>query len=369
MLWDVADGYRLAAMALILRSNSRQGRNNNLGREYLYSGHYKSNLPRGPQNAAVTCLQMANHFDYQQYNLQQERMSFMLTEILLSKMSQMFSPMSDVLPTILLPPSAFLRPKYALWDCPRPAHASKWCQDCCRRFHAGRAINEGAPGMAPVLHRGGIDLKDELFDLCVLEVESLREGLLFDKPRRAFESGNRKQRSLPDYNGRGKETIMAEQKFDSNEMKDNMDHADQHPSPSIIEEVKLPEIGMIFSSEEEVHTFYNSYATNVGFGILKLEVQQLGAESDEICSVLVEIMKDTKEKLIIAMENGQSRAEQLKEASTSGAKVIHSPLKVRTKGCPPTKRKQSKVEQIVNKSLAKARKKGVASSDPNSGFS
>ncbi|KAG6493155.1 hypothetical protein ZIOFF_048132 [Zingiber officinale] len=95
------------------------------------------------------------------------------------------------------------------------------------------------------------------------------------------------------------------------------------------------------------------------------EVQQLGAESDEICSVLMEIMKDTKEKLIIAMENGQSRAKQLKEESTSGTKVIHSPLKVRTKGCPPTKRKQSKVEQIVNKSLAKARKKGVAGYDPN----
>lgn len=43
----------------------------------------------------------------------------------------------------------------------------------------------------------------ELFDLTVLESETLREWLFFDKPRRAFESGNRKQRSLPDYNGRG----------------------------------------------------------------------------------------------------------------------------------------------------------------------
>ncbi|KAG6511007.1 hypothetical protein ZIOFF_029056 [Zingiber officinale] len=65
---------------------------------------------------------------------------------------------------------------------------------------------------------------------------------------------------------------------------------------------------------------------------LMQEVQQLGAENDDICSVLVKIMKDTKEKLIIAMENGQSMVEQLEEASTSGAKVIHSPLKVRTKG-------------------------------------
>ena len=43
----------------------------------------------------------------------------------------------------------------------------------------------------------------ELFDLAILEGESLREWLFFDKPRRAFESGNRKQRSLPDYSGRG----------------------------------------------------------------------------------------------------------------------------------------------------------------------
>ena len=33
--------------------------------------------------------------------------------------------------------------------------------------------------------------------------ETLREWLFFDKPRRAFESGTRKQRSLPDYGGRG----------------------------------------------------------------------------------------------------------------------------------------------------------------------
>lgn len=43
----------------------------------------------------------------------------------------------------------------------------------------------------------------ELFDLSLLEGESLREWLFFDTPRRAFESGNRKQRSLPDYSGRG----------------------------------------------------------------------------------------------------------------------------------------------------------------------
>ncbi|KAG6528878.1 hypothetical protein ZIOFF_011070 [Zingiber officinale] len=86
------------------------------------------------------------------------------------------------------------------------------------------------------------------------------------------------------------------------------------------------------------------------------EVQQLGAKNDDNFSVLVEILKDTKEKLI-AGDLGHSRVEQLEKVSTFGAKMIHSPLKVRSRGRPPTKRKQSKIEQIVKKSIANARKK------------
>ena len=43
----------------------------------------------------------------------------------------------------------------------------------------------------------------ELFDTSMLPGETIREWLFFDKPRRAFESGTRKQRSLPDHCGRG----------------------------------------------------------------------------------------------------------------------------------------------------------------------
>ncbi|KAG6512452.1 hypothetical protein ZIOFF_030563 [Zingiber officinale] len=46
------------------------------------------------------------------------------------------------------------------------------------------------------------------------------------------------------------------------------------------------------------------------------EVQQLGANNDDGCSVLVEILKDAKEKLI-AIQLDHSRVDQLKEASTS----------------------------------------------------
>ncbi|KAK3135083.1 hypothetical protein QOZ80_5BG0414370 [Eleusine coracana subsp. coracana] len=119
----------------------------------------------------------------------------------------------------------------------RPVGGSEECQDYCNPFHAGLALNDDGLLGRPVMRPRGIDLKDgpffaaliakvqgknvgipvckgaatskspwnapELFDLSLLEGESLREWLFFDTPRRAFESGNRKQRSLPDYNGRG----------------------------------------------------------------------------------------------------------------------------------------------------------------------
>ncbi|KAF4354365.1 transcription factor VOZ1 [Cannabis sativa] len=146
-------------------------------------------------------------------------------------------PLPNVLPDISPPPSAFMGPKCALWDCSRPAQGSKWCQDYCSSCHSVLALNEGVPGIAPVLRPTGIGMKDsplfsalslkiqgkevgipecegaantkcpwnapELFDLSLLQGEKLREWLFFDKPRKAFESGNRKQRGLPDYNGRG----------------------------------------------------------------------------------------------------------------------------------------------------------------------
>lgn len=70
------------------------------------------------------------------------------------------SHISSLLPRVCPPPSAFLGPKCALWDCPRPAQGSEWCQDYCSSFHANLAVNEGPPGMTPVLRPGGIDLKD-----------------------------------------------------------------------------------------------------------------------------------------------------------------------------------------------------------------
>ncbi|GAV76971.1 hypothetical protein CFOL_v3_20444 [Cephalotus follicularis] len=67
--------------------------------------------------------------------------------------------------------------------------------------------------------------KKELFDKKILEGETIREWLFKKKPRRAFESGNRKKKTLPDYNGRGwhekKKQVMNE--FGGLKRKKNMD--------------------------------------------------------------------------------------------------------------------------------------------------
>ena len=66
-----------------------------------------------------------------------------------------------VLPYIRPPPSAFLRPQCALWDCSRPAQGSKWCEDYCSSCHKELASNEEV-GTTPIVRPGGIDVKDGL---------------------------------------------------------------------------------------------------------------------------------------------------------------------------------------------------------------
>ncbi|KAF3943669.1 hypothetical protein CMV_029799 [Castanea mollissima] len=191
------------------------------------------------RDMAVNSLEGATQVDYNQFDLQPDFEHNFYSGINGTGLTaeDAVPHTSSYLPSICPPPSAFLGPKCALWDCPRPAQGMEWCQDYCSSFHAALAWNEGPPGMGPVLRPGGIGLKDallfsalsakaqgkdvgipecegaatakspwnapELFDLSVLDGETIREWLFFDKPRRAFESGNRKQRSLPDYSGRG----------------------------------------------------------------------------------------------------------------------------------------------------------------------
>lgn len=64
--------------------------------------------------------------------------------------------------SVCVPPSAFLGPKCALWDCTRPAQGSDWYLDYCSDYHGNLALHEDSPGTAPVLRPGGISLKDNL---------------------------------------------------------------------------------------------------------------------------------------------------------------------------------------------------------------
>ncbi|XP_006654646.1 transcription factor VOZ1-like [Oryza brachyantha] len=208
--------------------------------DFLRDDDYKMNLsgsnPDGPNT-----LQGLDQLEHQQYNLPLDLPppnSYVDTNNSAQSSGDVFFHMSDLLTTMYPSPSQYLGPKCALWDCGRPVRGSEECKDYCNPYHAGLALNDdGLLGTRPVMRPRGIDLKDgplfaalsaknqgknvgipvcegaattkspwnapELFDLSLLEGESLREWLFFDTPRRAFESGNRKQRSLPDYNGRG----------------------------------------------------------------------------------------------------------------------------------------------------------------------
>ncbi|XP_022724225.1 transcription factor VOZ1-like isoform X2 [Durio zibethinus] len=194
--------------------------------------------PLGLPAMSINNLRAATQLEYNQFDLHQDFEHFYTGFNSAGFCEEDAMPNTcSYIASMCPPPSAFLGPKCALWDCLRPVQALDWCQDYCSSFHAALAMNEGSPGMGPILRPCGIGLKDgllfaalsakaegkdvgipecegaatakspwnapEFFDLSVLDGESIREWLFFDKPRRAFESGNRKQRSLPDYSGRG----------------------------------------------------------------------------------------------------------------------------------------------------------------------
>ncbi|XP_042392986.1 protein FAR1-RELATED SEQUENCE 6-like isoform X2 [Zingiber officinale] len=94
------------------------------------------------------------------------------------------------------------------------------------------------------------------------------------------------------------------------------------------------------------------------------EVGQLGSKNDERCFVLTGILKEAKKKKKIMdiyiddSLDGNQDSNKIHEESRNESKQFHSPLKVRSRGRPPTKRKQPKIEQIVKKAKTKSQKKG-----------
>ncbi|KAF5178166.1 Transcription factor voz1 [Thalictrum thalictroides] len=200
--------------------------------------HYKSS-PSEMQYLLTDSLEVANQLDY--HHFETHRVFGNNNSIGFAGSGQCDT--SDLQPSACHASSPFTRPKCALWDCLRPAHGSEYC----RNFHVCLALAEGAQSTVPILRPGGISLKDgplfaslraklrgtdvgipvcegaatmkspwndpglqsllafniaEHFNISLAEGETIREWLFFDKPRKAFESGNRKQRLLPDYKGR-----------------------------------------------------------------------------------------------------------------------------------------------------------------------
>ncbi|XP_051209839.1 transcription factor VOZ1 [Lolium perenne] len=216
---------------------------NALFNDQMYYDHELSidDFLHGSNPVDLNNQQEIRHLEHEQCNLPldlQPPSAYVDANSSVQNTGDVLFDMSDLLTTMSPSPSQYLGPKCALWDCGRPVWGSDECQDYCNPYHAGLALNDdGLLGTMPVMRPRGIDLKDgplfdalcaklqgknvgipvcegaatskspwnapELFDLSLLEGESLREWLFFDRPRRAFESGNRKQRSLPDYNGRG----------------------------------------------------------------------------------------------------------------------------------------------------------------------
>ena len=127
----------------------------------------KPNISSGLHPGDVNCV------DYQQFSVHQDQPHDMILQY-----DTAGQHISDMLPAICPPASAFLRPKCALWDCPRPAKGSDWFQDYCSCFHAILALNEGPPGMNPVLRPGGIDLKDgPLFAALIAKTQGKNVGI------------------------------------------------------------------------------------------------------------------------------------------------------------------------------------------------
>ena len=152
--------------SLIIVIDMLQGFNVNQGQQdhsFPLIGECK-NPSSEVRDMAVNNLEGATQVDYNQFDLQPDFEHNFYSGINGMGLSaeDAVPHTSSYLPSIFPPPSAFLGPKCALWDCPRPAQGMEWCQDYCSSFHAALAWNEGPPGMGPVLRPGGIGLKDAL---------------------------------------------------------------------------------------------------------------------------------------------------------------------------------------------------------------
>lgn len=122
------------------------------------------NPSSGVHGMMASTIEGAGQLDYHQYDLSQNlELNFYAGHNSTDLCVEDGVPHISGYLSSICPPSAFLGPKCALWDCPRPAQGGlDLCQNYCSSFHHALALNEGPPGTGPVLRPGGIGLKDGL---------------------------------------------------------------------------------------------------------------------------------------------------------------------------------------------------------------
>ncbi|XP_047326832.1 protein FAR-RED IMPAIRED RESPONSE 1-like [Impatiens glandulifera] len=83
--------------------------------------------------------------------------------------------------------------------------------------------------------------------------------------------------------------------------------------------------------------------------------QQLASQSEDKTSVASRLLEDMIQKLMLDFDNASTSSTPATTPPTE--KVIHSPVRVRARGRPPTKRKLSVVEKVINSSKHSTKKK------------
>jgi hypothetical protein len=109
--------------------------------DFLYDDDYKIDLS-GSNLDVLNNLEGIVQLEYPQLNLSQELAPNVYIDMSYCGQSArgVLLHMTDLFTTMTSTPSAFLKPKCALWDCPRPDVGSERWHDYCSMYHVDPVI-------------------------------------------------------------------------------------------------------------------------------------------------------------------------------------------------------------------------------------
>jgi hypothetical protein len=109
--------------------------------DFLYDDDYKIDLS-GSNLDVLNNLEGIVQLEYPQLNLSQELAPNVYIDMSYCGQSAggVLLHMTDLFTTMTSAPSAFLKPKYALWDCPRSDVGSERWHDYCSMYHVDPMI-------------------------------------------------------------------------------------------------------------------------------------------------------------------------------------------------------------------------------------